>query len=65
MKEYKKEKRKDRKRKIDDIKNDDDNEGPTDEMAAIMGFSDFGSSKKKWEVFVYFYIDEVYYKWII
>ena len=47
MKEYRKEKRKDRKRKIDDAKNDDDDEGPTDEMAAVMGFSGFGSSKKK------------------
>lgn len=45
MKEYRKEKRKDRKRKIDEPKDDD--EGPVDEMAEIMGFSGFGSSKKK------------------
>ncbi|XP_001599252.1 zinc finger matrin-type protein 2-like [Nasonia vitripennis] len=45
MKEYRKEKRKDRKRKIDEPKDDDG--GPVDEMAEIMGFSGFGSSKKK------------------
>jgi U4/U6.U5 tri-snRNP component SNU23 len=46
MKEYRKEKRKDRKRKIDEAK-DEESTGPIDEMAAIMGFSGFGSLKKK------------------
>ncbi|KAL7299926.1 hypothetical protein TKK_0007246 [Trichogramma kaykai] len=46
IKEYRKEKRKDKKRKIDETLNDDD-DGPKDEMAAIMGFSGFGTSKKK------------------
>ncbi|XP_022326893.1 zinc finger matrin-type protein 2-like [Crassostrea virginica] len=41
QKAYKKEKRKDRKRKAEP----DDSEGPSD-MAAVMGFSGFGTSKK-------------------
>ncbi|XP_061165021.1 zinc finger matrin-type protein 2-like [Saccostrea echinata] len=41
QKAYKKERRKDRKRKAEP----DDSEGPSD-MAAVMGFSGFGSSKK-------------------
>lgn len=45
IKEYRKEKRKDRKRKIEDSKEEE--EGQVDEMAAVMGFSGFGSSKKK------------------
>ena len=44
MKEYRREKRKDRKRKHNEVeKNDDADE---DGMAAMMGFSGFGSSKK-------------------
>lgn len=46
IKEYRKEKRKDKKRKIEELSEDD--AGPFDEMAAIMGFSGFGS-KKKWQ----------------
>ena len=44
IKEYRKEKRKDKKRKIEELSEDD--AGPSDEMAAIMGFSGFGSKKK-------------------
>ncbi|XP_023246758.1 zinc finger matrin-type protein 2 isoform X2 [Copidosoma floridanum] len=44
MKEYRKDKRKDKKRKIEEPKEDEE---PVDEMTAIMGFSDFGSKKKK------------------
>ncbi|KAJ8668288.1 hypothetical protein QAD02_009951 [Eretmocerus hayati] len=45
LKEYRKEKRKDKKRRVDESKDDEDE--PVDEMAAVMGFSGFGSSKKK------------------
>lgn len=44
IKEYRKEKRKDKKRKIEEV--NEDGGGPSDEMAAIMGFSGFGSKKK-------------------
>lgn len=44
IKEYRKEKRKDKKRKIEELAEDD--AGPSDEMIAIMGFSGFGSKKK-------------------
>ncbi|KAF7394019.1 hypothetical protein HZH68_010838 [Vespula germanica] len=44
IKEYRKEKRKDKKRKLDEV--DEEDAGPSDEMAAIMGFSGFGSKKK-------------------
>lgn len=44
IKEYRKEKRKDKKRKIEELADDD--AGPSDEMAAVMGFSGFGSKKK-------------------
>lgn len=43
MREYRREKKKERKRKHDD---DDDQPEMNDEMAAMMGFSGFGSSKK-------------------
>lgn len=42
LKEYRKEKKKEKKRKHDDL----DDEPQQDEMAALMGFSGFGSSKK-------------------
>lgn len=42
LKEYRKEKKKDKKRKHDDLEDEPQN----DEMAALMGFSGFGSSKK-------------------
>lgn len=45
IKEYRREKRKDKKRKIEEM-NDDESGQPSDEMAAIMGFSGFGSKKK-------------------
>ncbi|XP_065174159.1 zinc finger matrin-type protein 2 [Atheta coriaria] len=44
LKEYRREKRKESKRKIDEV---DDSGEVNDEMAAIMGFSGFGTSKKK------------------
>jgi len=44
IKEYRKEKRKDKKRKIEELAEND--AGPSDEMAAIMGFSGFGSKTK-------------------
>jgi len=44
VKEYRKEKRKERKRKPRD--DDDLDEGMDPEMAAMMGFSGFGGSKK-------------------
>ncbi|KAG8035456.1 hypothetical protein G9C98_006902 [Cotesia typhae] len=46
IKEYRKEKRKDKKRKIEEA-NDEEIGSGGDEMAAIMGFSGFGSKKKK------------------
>lgn len=45
LKEYRREKRKENKRKIEEIS--DDNNEPSSELASIMGFSGFGSSKKK------------------
>lgn len=45
LKEYRREKRKENKRKIEDI-SDDTNEHSS-ELASIMGFSGFGTSKKK------------------
>ncbi|CAG5077041.1 Similar to Zmat2: Zinc finger matrin-type protein 2 (Mus musculus) [Cotesia congregata] len=45
IKEYRKEKRKDKKRKIEEANEEEGSGG--DEMAAIMGFSGFGSKKKK------------------
>lgn len=42
LKEYRKEKKKEKKRKHDEL----DDEPQNDEMAALMGFSGFGSSKK-------------------
>lgn len=45
LKEYRREKRKENKRKIDEI-SEDVNEPPS-ELASIMGFSGFGGSKKK------------------
>lgn len=45
LKEYRREKRKENKRKIEEIS--DDNNEPPSELASIMGFSGFGSSKRK------------------
>ncbi|XP_033217805.1 zinc finger matrin-type protein 2 [Belonocnema kinseyi] len=45
VKEYRKEKRKDKKRILDE--EEDEDAGPSDEMAAVMGFSGFGSKKKR------------------
>lgn len=45
LKEYRREKRKENKRKIEEIS--EDNNEPSSELASIMGFSGFGSSKKK------------------
>lgn len=45
LKEYRRERRKECKRKIDDISKD--NLEQTCELASVMGFSGFGSSKKK------------------
>lgn len=45
LKEYRREKRKENKRKIEEIS--EDNNEPPSELASIMGFSGFGSSKKK------------------
>lgn len=42
LKEYRKEKKKEKKRKHDDL----DDEPQNDDMAALMGFSGFGTSKK-------------------
>lgn len=42
LKEYRKEKKKEKKRKHDEL----DDEPQNDDMAALMGFSGFGSSKK-------------------
>lgn len=47
VKEYRKEKRKERKRKANDDDDDFDiDQGMDPEMAAMMGFSGFGGSKK-------------------
>ena len=46
VKEYRKEKRKERKRKAKDDDDFDIDEGMDPEMAAMMGFSGFGGSKK-------------------
>lgn len=46
LKEYRKTKKQEKKRKYEEAKDDDDVE-PVDDMAAIMGFSGFGSAKKK------------------
>lgn len=45
VKEYRKEKRKDKKRRVDEDEEED--AGPSDEMAAVMGFSGFGTKKKR------------------
>lgn len=46
VKEYRKEKRKERKRKANDDDDFDIDQGMDPEMAAMMGFSGFGGSKK-------------------
>lgn len=46
LKEYRREKRKENKRKHEES-NDDGNDQPSSELSSIMGFSGFGSSKKK------------------
>lgn len=45
LREYRRERRKENKRKIEEIS--EDNNEPSSELASIMGFSGFGSSKKK------------------
>ena len=48
QKAYRREKRKNLKRKANNDLDEGDDEGK-DEMAAIMGFSGFGTSAKKWD----------------
>lgn len=47
LKEYRREKRKENKRKLEEAEESVDSGGPMNEMASVMGFSGFGSSKKK------------------
>lgn len=47
LKEYRREKRKENKRKLEEAEESVDNSGPMSEMASVMGFSGFGSGKKK------------------
>jgi U4/U6.U5 tri-snRNP component SNU23 len=46
LREYRKEKKKDRKRRYNEVADDDNAAGEQDDMAAMMGFSGFGTSKK-------------------
>ena len=60
-KEYRRDRKQEKKRKVEEEEAQDDTDGMDPDMAAMMGFGGFGSSKKWSVVFLSFFLENIPY----